>query len=74
MASQLFSRAAFRDDAAARPEGPAPSTAAFRILPTLAWAHRQRMRFEIARHRRSDTQAGTELEHQLSWRFGVPVR
>ena len=78
MASRLLSRAAFGDDAAARRENPArpdQSAAVFpRILAALARAHRQTIRFEIARHRRSDTRVSAELEHQLSRRFGIPVR
>jgi predicted metal-dependent phosphotriesterase family hydrolase len=77
MASRLLSRATPRNDVDVRREygtHAAKPAAVRRILAALARAHRQTMRFEIARHRRSGTQMGTEVEHRLSWRFGVPVR
>jgi hypothetical protein len=78
MASRHLSHAASRngtDVHRERPADAAKSASVFRrILTALARAHCRTMRFAMARHKQSDAQMSTELEHQLSWRFGVPVR
>ena len=45
-----------------------------RLRAALTRAYRQRMGFKVARHQSAGAQVRPELEHSLSWRFGVPVR
>jgi hypothetical protein len=78
MASQLVSPNTPRRSGGDRRDGPTfgrqTATVFRRILAALARAHRRKIEFELARYWEGDGQMGTDLEHQMSWRFGVPVR
>jgi hypothetical protein len=74
MASRLLPRIASRGAPEQARRTPAAIAAVRRMPAALARAHRRTVICEVLRYRHARMQASDEIEHRLSWRFGVPVR